>query len=70
MLNYITQFENVQIVFMLGVGLIAAIFSVGFNVRRGMLVKDVEAENEMRRKIQWRNIEERKAIESSASEGE
>jgi hypothetical protein len=64
MLNYITQFENVQIVVILGIGLVAAIFSVGFNIRRGMLVEDVKAENEMRRKIQWKNIEDRKAIES------
>ena len=67
MLNYLSQYENVQIVMILGAGLVAAIFSVGFNVRRGMLVEDVKAEHEMRRKIQWRNIEERKAIEATVS---
>lgn len=67
MLNYISQFEQVQIALVVGLGIVAAIFSVGINFRRGMLVEDVKAENDMRRKIQWHNIEERKAIEARSS---
>lgn len=65
MLDYITRFENTQTLFVICVAVIIGIFAVGFNVRRAMLVKDVEAENEMRRKIQWHNIQNQQLIESS-----
>lgn len=63
MLNYISTFESVHVASIIGLGVIAIIFSVGFNVRRGLLVEDVKAEHEMRRKIEWKNIEDRKVIE-------
>jgi len=70
MLNYITQFEGAHNILVLSVGLVAVIFAVGFNVRRGMLVEDVKAEHDMRRKIEWHNIEVRKAIEARAETAE
>lgn len=70
MLNYITNFEGAQNILVLSLGLVAAIFAVGFNVRRGMLVEDVKAENDMRRKIEWHNIEARKAIEARSETAE
>lgn len=63
MLNYLSGFESVQNMFVFGIFVLLGILAIGATARRMMLVKDVEAENEMRRKIQWHNIENQKVIE-------
>lgn len=71
MLEYLSHFEGVQTMFIFGLGVIGLTFAIGYNIRRAMLVKDVEQENEMRRKIQWHNIQNERLIDvKRGAEGE
>lgn len=67
MLDYLAHYESVQDILILGIVFAICTYAIGHNARRAMLVKDVEAENEMRRKIQWHNIQNQQLIESSRS---
>lgn len=66
-LDFLARYESVQLLIILCLGAMGLAAVVGYNWRKSITVKDRAEENTLRRKMEWQNFNDRKAIESKVN---